>query len=122
MDPRTAALDLVAALAVGTSTYGLHVGWYTLLEQSIAVDVLGSVVVGVATAVAHAAVTGRLAATPRRIGAFFAVGFGAHLLLTPSFTPTDLGPAGVNAVLFAVGASVAIASRRPWTASPAANR
>jgi len=101
----------VAAPVAGAGFASAHALWYRVLEQSVTVDVLGSLALGLVSATTHVLLV-RTECSPGRVwtGVAFAVGFLAHLLLTPAFTPTSLAATGVNVVLFVVGAGVALGS------------
>jgi len=109
MDARRVGAGAVAALLVGAGFVVTHVLWYRFLEQSPAIDVVGSLVLGVVSMVAYGLLSMYvdLPAWPWSLAAFGA-GFLVHLLLTPTFTPFGLAARGVNAVLFVFGIVLAL--------------
>ncbi|MEZ3163097.1 hypothetical protein ABNG03_01045 [Halorubrum sp. RMP-47] len=124
MTPRRVAavvVDLALALALGAAARLAHVYWYRAFETSVAVDLGGSVALGVVLAAGHVLVASGdrgLAATERRpdsrawgprsvVGAG-AAGVALHVSIAPAFTPFSLGPPGVNAVLAAGGVAVGL--------------
>ena len=124
MTPRRAAVgvfDLALAVTLGAAARLAHVLWYRAFATSVAVDFAGSVALGAVFGVGHVLVASgdrvfgpvdRNADSwvwvPRRIGVAAAVGFLLHASIAPAFTPFDLEPSGVNAVLAAGGLAVGL--------------
>jgi hypothetical protein len=122
--PRRAAVgvfDLALAVTLGAAARLAHVLWYRAFATSVAVDLAGSVALGAVFGVGHVLVASgdrvfgpadRNADSwvwgPRRIGVAAAVGFLLHASIAPAFTPFDLEPSGVNAVLAAGGLAVGL--------------
>ena len=124
MTPHRAAVgvfDLALAVTLGAAARLAHVLWYRTFATSVAVDFAGSVALGAVFGVGHVLVASgdrvfgpadRNADSwvwgPRRIGVAAAVGFLLHASIAPAFTPFDLEPSGVNAVLAAGGLAVGL--------------
>jgi hypothetical protein len=122
--PRRVAVgvfDLALALTLGAAARLAHVFWYRAFATSVAVDLAGSVAVGLVLGVGHVLVAsgdrvfgpaGSEADSwvwrPRRAAAAFGAGFLLHVAVAPAFTPFGLEPGGVNAVLAAGGVAVGL--------------
>ena len=124
MTPRriaVGAFDLALALTLGAAARLAHVFWYRAFETSVAVDLAGSVAVGLVFGVGHVLVASgdrvfgpaernvdSWVWRPRRTTAAFGIGFLLHVAVAPAFTPFGLEPGGVNAVLAAGGVAVGL--------------
>jgi hypothetical protein len=113
--------DLALALTLGAAARLAHVFWYRVFETSVAVDLAGSVAVGLVFGVGHVLVAsgdrvfGPAGSDvdswvwgPRRTAAALGLGFLLHVAVAPAFTPFGLEPGGVNAVLAAGGVAVGL--------------
>ncbi|WP_048076386.1 hypothetical protein, partial [Halorubrum sp. AJ67] len=113
--------DLALVTFLGAAARLAHVFWYRTFESSVAVDLAGSVAVGVVFAAGHLLVAsgdrvvtpaGRDADTlvvrPRSIAVAVAAGFLLHASQAPAFTPFGLTPTGVNRVLAIGGVAVGL--------------
>jgi hypothetical protein len=109
MNSRDVAVGAVVASAAGVGFAWTHGAWYGVFATSPLVDLFGSLLLGVVGALA-CLLAGALADGARRavVAGGFATGGLAHLVVTPTVTPFALGPADVNAALFAVGAALGL--------------
>jgi|GEM_PF-401263 hypothetical protein len=111
MQPRKVVVATSTAVLAGAGFVAAHVLWYRLLDQSPTVDILGSLVLGGVAAVAALLVQLTDDVDWMRVAVASAVGFLAHILVTPAFTPFGLVSTDVNRVLFVIGAGVALGSQ-----------
>lgn len=116
-----AALDLALVALLGGAARLTHAFWYRTFDASVAVDLAGSVAVGIVFGVGHVLVAsgdriltsaGRDAdsgvSRPRSVAVAVAVGFLLHASQAPAFTPFGLTSTGVNRVLAAGGVAVGL--------------